>query len=135
MEIDTEVTNLLVSNATVDNDLTFNITVPTGVSLAQHYEAFARIIEIGKKKVYDATQKFFPNYMLASSDLMTILPLTSGFKAAGTLAGVNGPFFYGTYNGMKVFITPNMAANTFVLGVNGDDYATSAAVNQSVYAA
>lgn len=65
--------------------------------------------------------------MLASSDMMTVLPLTSGFKAADT-SSVNGPFFYGTYNGMKVFITPNMTPKTFVLGVNGDDYATSAAV-------
>ena len=126
-EIDTEITNLLVENSTYSEDLEFNATVPTGISLAQHYEGFARIIEIGKQKVYAATQKFFPNYMLAGSGLMTILPLTSGFKAANT-SNVNGPFFYGTYNGMKVFITPNMDTYSFVLGVNGDDYGTSAAV-------
>ena len=31
-------------------------------------------------------------------------------------------------NGLKVFVTPNIKSGTFVLGVNGDDMMSSAAV-------
>ena len=50
-----------------------------------------------------------------------------GWKAApaGT---VNGPFYAGTLNGLKVFVTPNIEAGTFVIGCNGNDMMSSAAV-------
>ena len=41
---------------------------------------------------------------------------------------INGPYLAGTLNAVKVFVTPNIAAGTFVLGVNGDDMMSSAAV-------
>lgn len=127
-ETDVEVTNLLVNNARLDESLTFNITVPTGISLSQHFAGFARKVLQGQQKVYEATQKFTPNYMLAGTEFMSILPLCDGFKQAANLASVNGPYYFGTYNGMKVYITPNMPADRYVLGVNGNDLGTSAAV-------
>lgn len=126
-EIDTEITNLLVDNAREDAELVWSKTLPIGVSKSEHYEGFCEIVEIAKQKIYDATKKFQPNYMLAASNLLPVLSVVKGWKAApaGT---VNGPFYAGTLNGLKVFVTPNIEAGTFVIGCNGNDMMSSAAV-------
>lgn len=126
-EIDTEITGLLIDNAVVDSDLTFNKAPLTGVSKADQYEGFNEIVEMGKQKVYDKTKRFAPNYMLIASDVLPILTFIRGFKAAPA-GKINGPYFAGTLNSIKVFVTPNIAASHFVLGVNGDDMMSSAAV-------
>lgn len=126
-EIDTEITNLLVDNAREDAELVWSKTLPIGVSKSEHYEGFCEVVEIAKQKIYDATKKFQPNYMLAASNLLPVLSVVKGWKAApaGT---VNGPFYAGTLNGLKVFVTPNIEAGTFVIGCNGNDMMSSAAV-------
>lgn len=126
-EIDTEITSMLVDNATESALLSFNKALPTGVSKAEHYEGFAEVVEIGKQLIYDNTKRFAPTYMLVASDILPILSFIKGFSAAST-SSVNGPYFAGTLNGLKVFVTPNVKPSTFVLGVNGDDMMSSAAV-------
>lgn len=128
-EIDTEVTNLLVANAGEDSDLVWSKTLPVGVSKAQHYEGFTEIIELAKQKIYDKTKRFAPNYMLISSSILPILSFIPGFKAA-SVSKINGPYMCGTLGAgaLKVFVTPNIAVNKFILGVNGDDMMSSAAV-------
>ena len=126
-EIDTEITSMLVDNATESALLSFNKALPMGVSKAEHYEGFAEVVEIGKQLIYDNTKRFAPTYMLVASDILPILSFIKGFSAAST-SSVNGPYFAGTLNGLKVFVTPNVKPGTFVLGVNGDDMMSSAAV-------
>lgn len=127
MEIDTEITNLLVENAAEAPELVFNKALPIGNSKAEHYEGFAEIVELAKREIYDRTRRFMPNYMLIASDVLPILTFIKGFKAA-PVDKVNGPYFCGTLNGIKVIVTPNIEAGKFVLGVNGDDLMSSAAV-------
>lgn len=126
-EIDTEVTNLLVENAVEDAELEWSKTLPVGVSKAEHYEGFAEILEIAKQKIYDATQKFAPNYAIVASNILPVLSVIKSWNAAPTGA-INGPYFAGTINGLKVFVTPNVQAGTFVVGCNGNDLMSSAAV-------
>lgn len=126
-EIDTEITSMLVDNASESALLSFNKALPMGVSKAEHYEGFAEVVEIGKQLIYDNTKRFAPTYMLIASDILPILSFIKGFSAVST-SSVNGPYFAGTLNGLKVFVTPNIKAGTFVLGVNGDDMMSSAAV-------
>lgn len=126
-EIDTEITSMLVDNASESALLAFNKALPMGVSKAEHYEGFAEVVEIGKQLIYDNTKRFAPTYMLIASDILPILSFIKGFSAVST-SSVNGPYFAGTLNGLKVFVTPNIKAGTFVLGVNGDDMMSSAAV-------
>ena len=57
MEIDTEVTNLLIDNAREDGELIWSKTLPIGVSKQEHYEGFAEILEIARQKIYDATKR------------------------------------------------------------------------------
>ena len=126
-EIDTEVTQLLIDNAEVREDLKWNRTVPTHLAKAEHYEGFSEVVEIAKQVIYDKTKRFAPNYMLIASDVLPILTFIKGFSAAPT-GKINGPYFAGTLNGIKVFVTPNIESGKFVLGVNGDDMMSSAAV-------
>ncbi len=65
--------------------------------------------------------------MICASNIKPILVLMDGFKAAST-AKINGPYFAGELNGLKVYISPAVKPGTFVLGYNGGDMTTSAAV-------
>ena len=125
--IDTEVVKLLVNNAEEFADLEFNKTLPTGVSKRDHYAGFAEIVEIGSQHIYDKTQKHAANYMLIASDIKPMLALTEGYKAAGR-AKINGPYYAGDLNGIKIYVSPAIEPGKFVLGYNGDDMTTSAAV-------
>jgi hypothetical protein len=50
-----------------------------------------------------------------------------GWKAAST-GKINGPYFAGTLNGLKVYVSPAITASRYFLGFNGDDLVSSAAV-------
>ena len=129
-EIDTEVVNLLVKTAIEKRDyedLVFNKALPYGVSKRDHYAGFAEIIEVASQHIYDLTQKHAANYMLIASNIKPMLALMDGWKAASTNK-INGPYFAGTLNGIKVYVSPAIPAGRYVLGYNGDDMVTSAAV-------
>lgn len=126
-EIDTEVTNLLIDNAAQDGSLVWSKSLPVGVSKSEHYEGFTEIIEIAKQKIYDRTKRYAPNYMLIASNVLPILTFIKGFSQAST-SNINGPYFAGTLNGLKVYVCPNIKENEFVFGVNGSDMMSSAAV-------
>ena len=126
-EIDTEIVKLLNDNAKYYPDLEWNKALPVGVSKRDHYAGFVEVIEIASQLIYDRTQKHAANYMLAASNIKPILSLIDGWKAAST-SKINGPYFAGTLNGIKVYISPAIPAGRYVLGYNGDDMTTSAAV-------
>ena len=117
-EIDTEIVAMLHDAAQTDATIaSFSKTQPVGVSLADHYAAFAAKLEEYKMSLYNVTKKFTPNFMVCAPDVMPIVQFVPGFQAAA-LGEVNGPYFAGTLNGLKVFVTPNIAAGEFFLGVN-----------------
>ena len=126
-EIDTEITQLLIDNAAEDEKLKWNKALPVGVSKADHYAGFAETIADAGRIIYDRTKKHMPTYMLVASDIVPVLKFVPGFSAA-PINSVNGPYYLGTVDGLKVFVTPNIAAGRFVVGVNGNDMMTSAAV-------
>lgn len=126
-EIDTEIVEMLADNAAEDGDLVWSKTLPYGVSKTEHYEGFVEILEIAAQKIYDRTKRFAPNYMLIASNIKPILTFIKGWSAAPA-GKINGPYFAGTLNGLKVFVSPALAPGRFVIGVNGDDLMSSAAV-------
>ncbi len=127
-EIDTEITDKLIEIAgEADADLKWSKVIPVGVSKAEHYEGFGEIVEIAKQKIYDRTKRFTPNYMLIASNVLPVLKFLKGFVAS-RVGSMNGPYLAGTLDGIKVFVTPNIAPGKFILGVNGDDMQSSAAV-------
>ena len=125
-EIDTEVVNLLVDHAGA-TAVTFNRPLPVGVSMTEHYASFSEAIAKAKAILYKRTGKFVPNYMLIAANILPILGFVRTWTPA-PVAQVNGPYFAGTVDGIKVFVSPAIADDKFVLGVNGSDMMTSAAV-------
>jgi hypothetical protein len=126
-EIDTEVVKLLADNASAAAELTWSKAIPQYISMSQHYESFAAEIEKAKKIVYDATKRFVPNYMIIASDILPILTFVKGFEAA-PVKDMNGPYLAGTINGVKVYVSPAIEQGSYVVGVNGNDLMSSAAV-------
>ena len=118
----------VTQTAVVDPDLEWSETAPIGVSIKQHSEGFQRTIEKGKQKVYSRTQRYLPNYMLVSSTLMPTISMMEAFRPSD-VSKINGPYFAGTLNGLKVYVTPNIPVGRYVLGVHAGDFMSSAAVN------
>jgi len=116
-EIDTEIVNMLHEAAPATTVVPFSKTQPVGVSLADHYAAFAAKLEEYKMEVYQKTKKFTPNFMVCAPDVMPVIQFVPGFQAA-SVGEVNGPYLAGTLNGIKVFVTPNIDPGEFFLGVN-----------------
>ncbi len=126
-EIDTEVVNLLVDNAEKSNLLNWNRQVPDYIGKAEHYEGFAEVVDIASGIIYGKTKRYGATYMLCARDVVNVLGFIKGFKAANA-GKINGPYMAGTLNGIKVFVSPTLARGEFVLGCNGDDFMSSAAV-------
>ena len=135
-EIDTEGVMLLENGAEFDGNLAFaSYEVDSGaenanrtyISRSQYYEQFNEILARAKKIIYQRTQKFAPNYMVVGANILTILPYVKGWSAAPA-STVNGPYYAGTVDGLKVYVTPSMDENKFFFGVNGSDLQTAAAV-------
>jgi len=128
-EIDTEIVQFLDTIAKENEDKipTWSRVVPAGISKAEHYESFAEAIEFGRQIIYDRTKRFAPNYMVIASDILPILTFMRGFTAAPA-GQINGPYFAGTLNGLKVYVSPAIEAGRYLLGVNGDDMMSSVAV-------
>ena len=131
-EIDTEIVNGLVDTAVANTSgdeaalLTFDRTRPIGISLDQHLESFAYVIENAAQIIYKRTQKYRPNYMVIAPDVLPVVAYLKGWQPTNSVA--NGPYHAGTVNGIKVFVSPNMAEGRFILGLNNNDLAASAAV-------
>lgn len=134
-EIDTEGVLLLESGAEDHNDLHFpsyeksiaDTATGSFISRSQYYEQFNEIIARAKKIIYQRTQKFAPNYMVVGANILTILPYVKGWTAAPA-STVNGPYYAGSVDGLKVYVSPSIDENKFFFGVNGSDLQTSAAV-------
>ena len=132
-EIDTEGVMMLINGAEKEDALTFNSyeavhgNTAAYISRSQYYEQFSEILARAKQVLYRRTQKFAPNYMICGSNILTILPYLKGWTAA-SVSTINGPYFAGTVDGLKVFVSPAIGVNEYVFGVNGTDLQTSAAV-------
>lgn len=80
-------------------------TDPQAVSYSMKAEGFAKTLEEAKMAVYKTTNRYMPNFMLISPDVLPILNFVPGFKAAN-YSVANGPFLAGTISNMKVFVSP-----------------------------
>ena len=130
MEIDTEIVNLIVTTAEkagIADKFKFNANRPTGISLAEHYESFLKLVNDAKMEIYTRTKRYAPNYMIVAADVLPILSFARGWSAAST-SNINGPYFAGTLDGLKVYVSPAVHSGRFVLGVNGNDMMSSVAV-------
>lgn len=126
-EIDTEVVKLLDSMAgKAHEECIFNKHLPVGVGKLDHYAGFGEVLARASQVVYDRTQKHGINWLVCSSSCLPVISIVPGWKPSG--AKMSGPYLAGELNGVKVFVSPAIAAGRFVAGFNGDDLMTSAAI-------
>lgn len=129
-EIDSEGVMMLNNGAEHDSRLDmpmYSSTIAGAISRSQYYEMFTEVIARAKAIIYQRTQKFAPNYMVVAPDVLTVMPYLKGWTAAPASI-VNGPYFAGTVDSVKVFVSPAINPGEFFFGVNGADLQTSAAV-------
>lgn len=128
-EIDNEVVQTLANTA--DNNgaaVQWNKTLPVGVSMAEHYVSFVETVNYMSGLIYSRTKKYAPTYIVVAWDVLPILSMIPAFKAAPASSAVAGPYFAGTLNNLKVFVSPALATGKFYLGVNSGDLAASVAI-------
>lgn len=117
-EIDTEVIMFLRKIAgEILPELKFNKTLPVGVSMDQHYAAFAEVVEKAKVAIYNKTKRYMPTYMVCAADVLPVLAFCPAYKP-GNIKNVNGPFIAGSLGGLKVVVSPAIGAGEFFFGVN-----------------
>lgn len=127
-EIDTEIVEMLAQGAKEGGvALTWDKTLPVGVSKFEHYNGFLEVIEEAKAIIYNRTKKFHPNYMVIAADVLPVLRFVNGFTAVKN-AKMNGPYKVGELDGLNVYVSPALASGEFFLGLNGSDMMSSAGV-------
>lgn len=134
-EIDTEVIKLLRDCATTATkeaelaEVTFNKRLPLGVGIKDHYYGFLNTIDKGSAIIYNRTQKYEANFMVCARNVITILSVLDAWKPSGDKKV--GPYYAGTLNGLKVYVSPFLGKvdkYEFFLGFNDNDLNTSPAV-------
>jgi len=127
-EIDTEIVEMLYKAAFEQKELlSWDKTLPVGVSKFEHYNGFLEVVEQAKAIIYNRTKKFHPNYMVIAADVLPVLRFVNGFTAVKN-AKMNGPYKVGELDGLNIFVSPALKAGEFFLGLNGSDMMSSAGV-------
>lgn len=127
-EIDTEIVEMLAEGAKEGGvALTWDRTLPVGVSKFEHYNGFLEVIEEAKAIIYSRTKKFHPNYMVIAADVLPVLRFVNGFTAVKN-AKMNGPYKVGELDGLNIYVSPALGEGEFFLGLNGSDMMSSAGV-------
>ena len=127
-EIDTEIVEMLAEGAKEGGiKLTWDRTLPVGVSKFEHYNGFLEVIEEAKAEIYRRTKKFHPNYMVIAADVLPVLRFVNGFTAVKN-AKMNGPYKVGELDGLNIYVSPALGEGEFFLGLNGSDMMSSAGV-------
>ena len=134
-EIDEEITNALYENAGTDSTLTWSKSLPVGVSKQDHYDAFRETLEAARTKIYNATKKFNPNWLLCARDVIQVLSFIRGWTPSpqGSQAG---PYFAGTVEASlslvcwaMICIQPRLSTRRIWLNRNNRSTAQKCALN------
>ena len=65
--------------------------------------------------------------MVIAADVLPVMSFLKGFTAAPA-SNINGPFLAGTYNGLKVFVSPALEDGEYIVGVLNNAAKVAAAV-------
>lgn len=120
--IDRKVINDLVNNAGAGS-VTWDRTVPFGVSWTDHKQSFVDACSAANNLVFSATKRGNTNFMVAGVAIMDVVETLPNFVAATNLADMNpnsGVQFAGTLAGRwRVYKDPFMQTNRWVQGFKG----------------
>ena len=127
-EIDCELVDMLCKAgdvASASDAVSFNDVCPVGVGIKDHYALLAKKIADASNNIYKRTKKYMANYMICGANVRTAIAVLDNFKPVSGKQ-VAGPYFAGELDGLKVYVSPNVDADTFYVGFNGQELDTSA---------
>lgn len=104
-ELNTKVAHDMFVNAAAGQPVVWSATPPIGQGQAgdlAHDNSFIRAINAGSQRIYDATGRLRPNFMLVGSSVMTVIQGMTMFKAASTQK-TTGSYYAGTLGDKKVY--------------------------------
>lgn len=120
-EIDTEICLDLYKQAGLEMEA-WSKTAPIGVTLVDHYDSFWAKLTEGAKRVFGATQRFTPNFIICGINVAAVIEVMRNFSAASASNAV-GPHLIGTLGGKyKVYVVPQMDADSYVMGYKGGNF-------------
>lgn len=104
-ELNTMVAHDMWQKAAAGQPVVWSATPPIGQGQAgdlAHDNSFIRAINAGSQRIYDATGRIRPNFMLVGSSVMTIIQGMSMFKPANTQK-TTGSYYAGELGDKKVY--------------------------------
>jgi len=104
-ELNTKVAHDMFVNAGAGQPVVWSATPPIGQGQAgdlAHDNSFIRAVNAGSQRIYDATGRLRPNFMLVGSSVMTVIQGMTMFKAASTQK-TTGSYYAGTLGDKKVY--------------------------------
>lgn len=119
-EIDMELANDIFKMANAGSPITWSKTQPVGVNNIDHYDSFYTKLVEGANTIFGATRKVQPNFMVCGLEVASVVQVMRNFTPSGVQA--IGPHYLGTLGQFKVFVSPDYAANQFVLGYKGGSF-------------
>lgn len=119
-EIDMELANDIFKMANAGSPITWSKIQPVGVNNIDHYDSFYTKLVEGANTIFGATRKVQPNFMVCGLEVASVVQVMRNFTPSGVQA--IGPHYLGTLGQFKVFVSPDYAANQFVLGYKGGSF-------------
>jgi hypothetical protein len=103
--------------------LSFDATVPTYIPVKAHLDGFfSRVLSRGSNKIFQRTKMVGGNFIIAGTDVCTILESIDGYEGITPTGGFSGPHVAGTLRGFKVIKNPHFTTTKFVIGHKGGEY-------------
>lgn len=122
-EIDVEILDDLYNMAftsVTQPALTWNASVPVGVSQAQHFESLKTVFNRASNRIFQNTKRAMGNFAVVGTNVATVLESTPSFKASDLGSNI-GPYLLGTWGGFKVYKNPFFAPDAYVIGYKGNN--------------
>lgn len=118
-DIDNQIVSEIVEKGTAPaTPIVFDKKLSYSQTKSLHYADFADTILTASNLIYTRTGKFRANKMIIGINVLNVVAYLPGYKASDEVQ-VNGPFKAGTYNGIEIFVSPVLDADTWVVLHNG----------------
>jgi len=119
-EIDGEVMNDLLNIASA-TAVTWNATVPEGISMRDHNESFYNKIIEASNNIFQATKLATGTFLVVGTEVSSIVESIPRFKPSGITKPI-GPHLVGYVGSLPVYKNPFYNQKKFLVGWKGDGF-------------
>ena len=128
-EKDQRITKLMYNNTTIDSDLNFSLTVPTGISKTVHYADFNLGIDLARSEIQTTMGRGDVDFIIAGTQVSNVITAIPGFVNAGAVKPV-GSYHFGTLENGSVNVVKSfdVPANCYIVGYKGYSTGDSALI-------